>query len=222
MQESKSARHEAAADLQRSCEEVSHLQQQMFDLRQGVLEPLQAEHAAMLAALGAVRRLCAELAPAASAQPADPAHLMAPSVHPAAESASLHGSADTSSNSPEVVVRESATAAEAAEAAERAVRDSLERAQQATAALADAKRLAEVQFPLLPAKDARTIISSPFCKASVIPNTFTAVGLSSLNILLPSWLRVWHWPYQRNGELKVHHVIKHLMARLLAHAGGAG
>ena len=51
LQESKSARHEAAADLQRSCEEAFHLQQQMFDLRQGVLEPLQAEHAAMLAAL---------------------------------------------------------------------------------------------------------------------------------------------------------------------------
>ena len=82
VQESQGARHEAAADLQRSCEEVSYLQQQIFDLRQGVLETLQAEHAAMLAALGAVRRLCAELAPAASAQAADPAHLMGSSRAP--------------------------------------------------------------------------------------------------------------------------------------------
>ena len=151
MQESKSARHEAAADLQRSCEDISHLQQHMFDLRQGTLEPIQAEHAAMLAALGAVRRLCAELAPAASAQPADPAHLMAPAVHQAAESASPHSSADTLNNSPEAFIEARATAAEAAEAAEMAVRDNLERAQQATAALADAKRLAEVLSHLLSA-----------------------------------------------------------------------
>ena len=102
----------------------------------------------MLAALGAVRRLCAELALSAAAQPADHAHLMAPAVHQAAESASLHSSAD---NCPEAVIKESATPAEAAEAAERAVRDSLVSAQQATAALADAKRLAEVGLHLLSA-----------------------------------------------------------------------
>ena len=124
----------------------------MFDLRQGVLEPLQAEHAAMLAALGTVRRLCAELAPSASAQAADPAHLMAPAMHHAAESASSQNSAESPSNSPKMGTHESATPAEAAEAAERAVRESLGRTQQATAACADAKRLAEVLFPPLSAK----------------------------------------------------------------------
>ena len=168
LQESKSARHEAAADLQRSCEEAFHLQQQMFDLRQGVLEPLQAEHAAMLAALDAVRRLCAELALSASAQPADPAHLMAPAVHHAAESASPHSSADAPSHSLEAVTHESATAAEAAEAAERAVRDSLERAQHATAALADAKRLAEVLLRFLFATRGMHCWVLPSCNASVL------------------------------------------------------
>ena len=100
----------------------------------------------MLAALGAVRRLCAELAPAASAQTADPAHLMAPAVLHAAESASPHSGAD---KCPEAVIHVSASAAEAAESAERAVRDSLMRAQQATAALGGAKRLAEVFFRTL-------------------------------------------------------------------------
>ena len=180
MQESKSAWHEAAADLQRSCEEVSHLQQQMFDLRQGVLEPLQAEHAAMLAALGAVRRLCAELAPAASAQPADRAHLMAPAVHHAAESATPHSSAELLDGPPQAVIKESATAAEAAEAAERAVRDSLERAQQAAAALADANRLAEVLCRLLSAEEACTSCSSPFGTAVLPVQSPLPAGLPTL------------------------------------------
>ena len=132
----------------------------------------------MLAALGAVQRLCAGLPPAASAQPADPAHLMAPAVHASAESASPHSIAGTPRDSPEEVTQQSATGAETADAAMRAVRESLERAQQATAALADAKRLAEVPFHLLSADRACTACTSFLCKAVLPSICLLPVGLS--------------------------------------------
>ena len=152
MQESNSLRHQAVEAQQGTAQEVSSLQQQLSDLQDRVVQPLQAEHRAMLAALSTVTQLCAEQAPTESPQLADRAHLMAPSVHHADGSISP-GSANGSPYSPRLNIPSDAPMAElstlvdareAAKAAVSAVQHCLSQAQGQRAALLEAKQLAEV------------------------------------------------------------------------------
>ena len=152
VQESNGFRHQAIEAQQSSSQEVSILQQQLSDLQAQVLQPLQAEHGAMLAALSTVLQLTAEPAPAESPQPGDRAHLMAPAVHhangitsPESPTGSAHSpSADTPSDAPRTVLGRPVSAHETAEAAIAAVQHCLSQAQEERAALLEAQRLAEV------------------------------------------------------------------------------
>ena len=106
----------------------------------------------MLAALSTVTQLCAEQAPAESPQTADRAHLMAPAVHhadksisPGSETGSPYSPRlDTPSDAPTAGFSMPVDAQEAAEAAVRAVQQCLSQAQAESAALLEAKHLAEV------------------------------------------------------------------------------
>ena len=152
MQESNSFRHQAVEAQQSSSQEVVILQQQLSDLPAQVLQPLQAEHGAMLAALSMVTQLATEPAPAEPPQPADRGHLMEPALHVTREitgldspTGSAHSpSADSPSDAPRTALGRPVGARETAEAAVRAVQQCLSQAQEERAALLEAQRLAEV------------------------------------------------------------------------------
>ena len=157
LQESNSLRYQATEAQQSSCQEVSNLQQQLSDLQAKVLQPLQAEHGAMLAALSTLNQLITEWAPAESPQPADRAHLMAPAVHrtdvasrPGSPTESAHSPrADTLSDAPRAGMSNPVMAHEAAEAAVKALQQMLTQAQGERSALLEAKRHAEVHDLLM-------------------------------------------------------------------------
>ena len=148
-------RHQAAEDLQVRCEEAAGLRQQISELRARVLEPLQAEHAAMLAALAAVTQLSADSAAAPAAQPADRAHLMAPAVRHAGKDTSPRCQpvqapwADLPRGSPREELGASLNGHQVAQDAVKAVQQCLERAQAERATLSDEMRVAEVCSLLL-------------------------------------------------------------------------
>lgn len=151
MQESKSLCHQAVEAQQSSFQEVSGLKQQLSDLQGDVLQPLQAEHGAVIAALSTVTQLYAEWAPAESPQPADRAHLMAPAVHHAVASTTSGSAVDPThsprfppSDAPGMAPSMPVGAYEAAEGAVKAVQQMLSQARGERAALLQARHLAEV------------------------------------------------------------------------------
>ena len=155
VQESNSLRHQAVEDQQSSSQEMAALQQQLSELQADVLQPLQAEHGAMLAALSMVTQLCAEQAPAESPQTADRAHLMAPAVHHADEATSPGSAAgfpysrrfDTPGGAPAAGFSAPEDTRKTAQAAVSAVHQHLSQAQAERAVLVEAKHHAEVGYP---------------------------------------------------------------------------